>query len=645
MKSKKLKGVLYAFLPIILCSFFLVFVYGGTTFGGRYLPEKDDGYEITSYDIKINVNENGVYNITETISADLNDFSHGIVRYLPTFQSVKYYNKKGKLVKRNYSPKISNFTYLTSASSSGTALRETESSNGYKFYYMGTNSLSVGSYTYSFKYDLNTGDDRDKSLDMFYFNIIGTGWDTDIYNVSFEITFPTDVEDDFKFYVGQYGKSNENSPRVTSVVSGNKITGTCSHLEYGEAITAYKEFENGYFKYKKSHLIDILILLAILLVAGFAVVLFVKKRDKNPVVEVVEFAPPEKLTPTEVGFLNDGEVTGDDLSALIVYWASKGFVKIVDNDENHKKILVKKVKDLPSDAKEHEKILFDDLFSLGNEFSADRVNCNVNTGYKCKNSVEKDLSFAFEGKTQQLFSLLIAFVSCVVFALLTKNAIAQSWHGIKLIVAFLLGFVCVVGLSIYTTIMDYRFKHSKTKHIVLVALMFALIFAPLFVLAFLTEAFVDNFALRFLIILLPVISVIMYPQLQIYTKEGKSLLGRVRGLKTYIEVAEKDKLEMLVKDNPNLFYEVLPYAYVLGVTDVYMKKFENIPIVQPDWYESSLSDFSFFYIINLNTNIHIMSQSMRVLPVKASGGSGFHFGGGGGGFSGGGFGGGGGGRW
>ena len=644
MKSKKLKGVIYAFLPILICFLILMFAVGGIfSTGGRYLPERDLGYSITAYDIKINVNENGVYNITETIDADLSYASHGIVRYLPTFQTVKYH-KNGKLVKRNYSPKIKNFTYISANSTFGTDLQETAQEGGYRFFYMGTAGYTTGSYRYSFSYDVETGDDRDKSLDMFYFNIIGTGWDTDIDNVTFEITFPTNVTNDFQFYLGQYGQSSEDSASVTRVVSGNKVTGSCAHLDYGEAITCYKEFENGYFKYKKTYLFDILCAVGILIVCGFAAVIFVTKRDKSPVVEVVEFVPPEKLTPTEAGYLNDGEVTGDDLSALIVYWASKGYVKIVDKEENHKKILVQKLAELPADAKEHEKILFRDLFSGGESFDANNVSCNYDTGYKCKTSVERNLSFAFDYKNKNMFSALVGFVNFAVFAVLIKNAVAQSWNGIMLICMFALGLVFSAGMAIYPTIMDYRFKHSKGKHLAFVTLSLVLIFVPLIVFAVLTEAYVDGFLLRFLVFILPIAALLIYPHLQTYTKEGKTVLGRVRGLKRYIEVAEKDKLKMLVKENPNLFYEVLPFAYVLGVTDVYMKKFEDIPIIKPDWYETN--NFSFFYIVHLNSNMHMMSRSIRVTPFKPSSGGGFHIGGGsGGGFSGGGFGGGGGGRW
>ena len=51
---------------------------------------------------------------------------------------------------------------------------------------------------------------------------------------------------------------------------------------------------------------------------------------------------------------------------------------------------------------------------------------------------------------------------------------------------------------------------------------------------------------------------------------------------------EKDKLEMLVNDNPNYFFDILPYAYVLGVSDIWSKKFESIAIAPPTWYVGTM---------------------------------------------------------
>ena len=114
------------------------------------------------------------------------------------------------------------------------------------------------------------------------------------------------------------------------------------------------------------------------------------------------------------------------------------------------------------------------------------------------------------------------------------------------------------------------------------------------------------------------------------------MLGRIRGFKNFLETAEKDKLEALVMENPQYFYEILPYTYVLDVSDTWMKKFESITLEPPTWYSGHYSTFDVVMFHHfMNTTMTTATSSMTSQPSSGSGG----------GFSGGGSGGGGGGSW
>lgn len=114
------------------------------------------------------------------------------------------------------------------------------------------------------------------------------------------------------------------------------------------------------------------------------------------------------------------------------------------------------------------------------------------------------------------------------------------------------------------------------------------------------------------------------------TEEGKKLYGRVLGFKNFIETAEKERIEMLVDDNPKYFYNILPYAYILGVTDKWIKKFESIGIAEPDWYNGNSFD-ALMLTSDLNNNFGRSYSSN-----SSGGGSGSSGGGSSGGGSGGG---------
>ena len=113
---------------------------------------------------------------------------------------------------------------------------------------------------------------------------------------------------------------------------------------------------------------------------------------------------------------------------------------------------------------------------------------------------------------------------------------------------------------------------------------------------------------------------------------------------------DKEKLEALVMENPNYFYDILPYTYVLGVSDKWIKKFETINIEEPEWYNSmDTFDYRRFGRF-IDSTVTSAQRVMTSTPApSSSGGSsgGFSSGGSssGGGSSGGGSGGGGGSSW
>ena len=131
------------------------------------------------------------------------------------------------------------------------------------------------------------------------------------------------------------------------------------------------------------------------------------------------------------------------------------------------------------------------------------------------------------------------------------------------------------------------------------------------------------------------------------TKQSVRLLGRILGLKTFIQAAEMDRINQLAEDDPSYFYHVLPYAYVMGLSDTWMKHFETIPIAYPDWYDNGSGEVLFhgWIFSNMMRNCsHAVTSHIHIDTEGGDiGGGSFH--GGGGGFSGGGFGGGGGGAW
>ena len=78
------------------------------------------------------------------------------------------------------------------------------------------------------------------------------------------------------------------------------------------------------------------------------------------------------------------------------------------------------------------------------------------------------------------------------------------------------------------------------------------------------------------------------------TEYGETVIAKVKGFKNFLETAEKEKLEALVLENPNYFYSILPYTYILNISKKWMEKFENIPIPEMNMGTYDFNSFNSF---------------------------------------------------
>ena len=647
MKIKRGTTSIFAIaFAVVIFGIMLITILNEGGFGaGNYVPSQDTGYELTDYNVDIVVNQDGTMDITEEITANFLSESRGLVRWLPIAQTVSFLDENNKLVEKRHKNTISNFKVLN-----GVNLAKTETSNGCKLYYFGDEDRFIrGHHTYKFSYNFNMGDDQVKAKDLFYFNILGNGWDTSIKDFDFRITFPTAVElDDLSFYIGRYGESSTDAKGDIEglVVSGNVVSGKVAELGYAEAVTVYAEFEKGFFDWKVNHKWSIVVYcVGFGLLASVVGYWFVKRR-KTPIVEVVEFKAPNGLTPTEVGYLNDGEITSDDLSALIVYWASKGWLKLTEHDKDVV-VIEKLVETAPDEMKSHEKTLFNDLFRSGKKINSNQLSLlSGDAAFRSKEFAEMSMKDCFAKQPDGVFKFFGIFASILNVLLMLATPGIKIWM-------FVMALLPAIGLFAYPSLVKYHSKHEKRAK-AFIAIDIAMIFGGLIAYMVGFNHYFDVAFSRIVPMLLSAALLVVYPLLERYTEKGKKLMGSVRGLKNYILTAEKDRIAVVASQNPELFYEILPYAYVLGVSDVYMEKFEGLIIQPPTWYECS--DPTDVYIatrivnhsmnkvsrgINNSIVAHRASQIAKGIASSAGGGGRS----GGGGFSGGGGGGGGGGRW
>ena len=139
------------------------------------------------------------------------------------------------------------------------------------------------------------------------------------------------------------------------------------------------------------------------------IVYFVRHRDKGVVIPTVEFNAPDGMNPIEVGYLIDSVVDDSDLSALLVYWASKKYIQIIDDKKTQR--LKKLVEKLPEISKNYEKVLFNKIFKEDKELTVDKVSERLSVDETVSNvvrEVENSVGSKFFDKKLHISSVTLS---------------------------------------------------------------------------------------------------------------------------------------------------------------------------------------------------------------------------------------------
>jgi uncharacterized membrane protein YgcG len=607
----------------------------------------DNGYVVENYDINIIVGLDGKYQIDEKIVVNFLEPRHGIYRTIPTLYTMNW-GSDGQDDIRSYNfPVVGIYvdrTFETETSDEGVAIR------------IGDADRTIsGLQEYNISYqmitkDLGLKDDQQ----LFYLNLVGTQWTSEIRQVHAKIKFPKAINPDLLgVYTGQQG-SNETgavceyqSDTFTLVCDTNRV------LQANEGLTVFQPLGNDFYAFPDfSYLYSwILMFSGGLLV--LAVLLFLKFGKDDPVIKTVEFTAPEGLNAGSIGYVVDSVVDDRDIVGMIFEWAKDNLIMI---DDTKMDLTFVKMKELPEGRPLFEKMFFRAFFKR-EEVTISELKSDIAVVIQ---QLKIDIPQYFKHKTRRLFYTSSTFVQWLLMFLVGLPPV------LTLVVAFLehnyyldlglwalllvIGLWVALSVSLKYLVAGLSVKKSLQRFGVILGfgLLLALMLFILLVVGLLMEVKMVYYGLS---ILISLVLMVLVAVMNKRTPYGSRVYGQCLGLYDFIKTAEEDRLKMLLNDNPKLFYDVLPYAYVFNLADVWKEHFKQLTIPTPTFYHTNDNYDTFWRINQLNRIMYLTQNTLvqsRIEAIKASRGSGGFGGGGGfsgGGFSGGGFGGGGGGSW
>lgn len=619
------------------------------SFSIAYAAVNYNNYYIENWNLNLDVQDDNTYVVVHTLKVQFGDYSDGrhkgIGLAVPLSQTVTF-NENGKTRKQKYYFKISNVKADDGVDPTNNQLYDTFVDGGYHYIELGGDEY-VNDYntskadrliTYRVSYKFDVGNDFVDNYDLFLYNLMSNEFPTEVKNFTFQIKLPKNFDVTPTFYKGYYG-ANEESVIPYVIDKTNLTISSTAGISFSahEGLTMRMELPEGYFsKMNKFQVaVEIGVILGSLALAGIVLGIAISKAGKNRPVRVVEFYPPEGYTPCDCDYVINGKMEPKRLVSLILYWASKGYIKI-NNDENHKPKSITKIKDLDrTKSKLYENSLFDAFFKNGStEYvfgGSDLVLSETMAG--CAGTV-KDLigaRYKAESKVSHFMLGLISFIPLVIMMCIMFYRSKNGADNI-MILCFMAIFISIIASIMYSSTYFVEDSDRKLNMPRVLAIMIMIVSVVLVVVS--TPRGYDLAFARIFAYAPIAVFVIVGKNLFSMPSEMKEMYGRIWGFKHSITIMEKNRIEKLIKDDPSYFYDILPYAYALNVLDDFVKNFESVYMPTPQNYYVSPLD------------VHILCHSLNtqftksfVMPKVSTGGFKGGSGGFGGGFSGGGFGG------
>ncbi len=616
----------------------------------------DDQCIIESFVYVATIDESNTWSVTEKIKANFLEPRHGIYQYIEN-----RYNDllDGELY--NYSIDVTDISIPIFKS-------ETELENGFQVIRIGDpNGEVTGEMEYTINYKLHFNDDRYAKADILYATILGAQWRNEIKDFQFGLSFskklPADFEKKFKIMSGKLGKQG-NALNVAYEIDweANRIYGRVQNIGHHNAITLRAELPQGFWRVSDkitpaNKNAQLLFYAAIVLFVVAALYLYMNRRRKP--LTVIEYSAPDDINSAAVGYIIDEVADASDISSLIVWWASKGYLRIEEKEveegvvkRKKQQIILHMIQDLPHDIQGYQRTFWKALFK------GDKTQCNISEdlrdrGVDVRQAIT-ELKGTFTGERKLVnfnkkgMLLMALYFIAGGLSILLSSKVAIFDHECIMAVAAWVIFTSGYGYWHYKYAdkgMKGYLREKKGQGIMLLLSMAFVCFYTINSVSSLSGSqnnALPQFAMEG-IILGGWVMVLLAGSLRIDTKYRQEKLSHLLGFREFINTAEVPMLKAMVDENPEYFYEVLPFAMVFGLTDKWYEHFANIQISDPDWYSSDSADslsgrgLSAGLGAGLSSNLGnlistgLLASSINLAISTTTGGGGYSGGGGGGG--------------
>ena len=560
---------------VLIVLFFLLFIQTSVT-------AKSPDYDIENYNVEISVDKDLNYTYNENINLVFNKSNTIVTKTIP-------YEATDININKNY-------------------VIET---NKDKLIKISSKNNTHDSYTYKYKIK------KDKENDDIYIIEIDNNFNNDISKLDFILTYPSSFnKNNLTFYLN--GKKVKD---ITYKINNQELTGSISNLKEDDKLLVIVDYGKIYV----NSLTIITIVISILLSLFSYILWRIYGKDVKYTIEF-EKNIPSKLNTIDVSLIEKGYLNNENAIYLLLDLANRGYLKISEEENNE--FTITRIKDYDgSNYKEASFIraLFRKNMTVNISEYIEALNKESKTPYQkeldkkitkdnikyrliraiknvmsiSKSNEEKNKYFETKSnnkKTYLLFSITIILV------LITSIPFIEINKLYLLPISVLFSSISLFILINIVENVDLKKKNNKITIL--------LLFAIIALIVLLTPSFKQNriYFIAFLIGIMAVTFILfLYKYMPKRTIHGTRLYSKIEGLKKYLNEVSDKELKLVLKDNPNYLYDILPYSYILGIESVVFNKLKKLNIEEPKWYK--IDNFTYRKLFNsINRLINLINE-------------------------------------
>ncbi len=645
-------------MKTIAARFLALFVFLGVAF-----PAFAEEF-IRSYHSVVEVAADGKLAVTETITAraEGQNIKRGIFRDFPLY-ALDANNRRTKV----------DFNVVSVERDGTPESWRTENIDGGIRIYTGSADrfLPTGEHVFQITYTTARQIRYFSDYDELTWNVTGNGWQFPMGEISATITLPQGVKaTDTAVFTGPLGAKGKDA-RILN--EGNEVFFASTRpFTVGEGMTVAVKLPKGAIAapdtsqeagwWLRDNLAILLSgggLLAVLfyyLRAWFAV-----GRDPAKGVVVPRWDAPEGLSPALVNYVDNRGFSGAGwtaLSASALDLAVKGYVVLEDLKNS---IVIRRTeKAAAADLPTGQKTLLSSIGGPGETLTIDKAHgAEVEkVGKQFRAAIEKEHSGKYYHSNSGYIFFGIFFSIALIVATLVFGDLDEFAIAAVLVFGFFAFFFSILSIGIGRQFSRGASLRKRIGGIVMLAFAGFVAFSAIGGIA--TQILLDVTHDTKSLALAAIGGIVLTNALFLFlmgapTPLGRKLMDGIEGLRTYLTLAEKDRMNMAAAPamSPQHFETLLPYAVALGVEKPWSRTFETwlataaagaaVASYAPGWYLGSNYGSFGDRIGGFSTSMASTIASTIPQPVSSSNSS--FSGGGGGGFCGSGGGGGGGGGW